>query len=65
VDKEEVVSVQSFDNYLETQFLPHIKALYATTVKVHTNIEDVMKLMVQAIHKNEWTENDVSFFNKL
>ncbi len=57
--------MQAFDNYLESQFLPHVKSLYATMVKVHTNLEDVLKLMVQAIQKNERTENDVSVSNKL
>lgn len=61
MDNQEVLSVQNFDNYLESQFLPHVKSLYKTTVKVHTNLEDVLKLMVQAIQKNERTENEVSF----
>jgi hypothetical protein len=61
VDNEAVLSVQSFDSYLESQFLPYIKSLYATTVKVHTNLEDVFKLMVEAIRTNERTENDISF----
>ena len=52
--------MQDFDSHLESHFLPHVKSLYATTVKVHTNIEDVLKLMVQAMKKNERTENDVS-----
>ena len=60
VDNQEVLSVQNFDHYLESQFLPHVKSLYATTVKVHMNLEDVLKLMVQAIQKNERTENEVS-----
>ncbi len=57
--------MQAFDNYLESQFQLHVKSLYATTVKVHTNLEDVLKLMVQAIQKNERIENDVSVSNKL
>ena len=57
--------MQAFDNYLESQFQLHVKSLYVTTVKVHTNLEDVLKLMVQAIQKNERIENDVSVSNKL
>ncbi len=48
-----------------TEFQLHVKSLYVTTVKVHTNLEDVLKLMVQAIQKNERIENDVSVSNKL
>ncbi len=53
--------MQAFNNYLESQFQLHVKSLYATTVKVHTNLEDV----VQATQKNERIENDISVSNKL
>jgi hypothetical protein len=55
-----VLNTQAFDDFLEAHFLPHVKSLYATTVKVHTNLEDIMKLLVQAIESNERNEADVS-----
>ena len=60
VDNEAVLNAQAFDDFIEANFLPHVKSLYATTVKVHTNLEDVMKLLVQAIVSNERNESDVS-----
>ncbi|CAB4033805.1 Hypothetical predicted protein, partial [Paramuricea clavata] len=59
VDNEAVLNTQAFDDFLEAHFLPHVKSLYATTVKVHTNLEDIMKLLVQAIESNERNEADL------
>ena len=53
MDNEAVIEI-------EAHFLPHVKSLYATTAKVFTSIDDVVKLLVQAIASNERNKADVS-----
>ena len=38
-----------FDDFLETKFITYIKSSYNITLKAHTSIEDVLKLLVDAI----------------
>ena len=47
------------DEFLQMNFLPYVRSLYDVTVKVHTSIDEVVKLLLQAIRAKNYDEDKV------
>ena len=62
---DEIVSMENLDTYLEAEFIPYVKDIYAVSVKVTTSLEEVFGMIMAAVEKLQLTKNDVSFLATL
>jgi hypothetical protein len=59
VNNPDVIDCGTVDEFLQTNFLPYVRSLYDVTVKVHTSIDEVVKLLLQAIQTKNYDEDKV------
>jgi hypothetical protein len=52
------------DRYLVDKFFPYVRAIYAVSMKTFTSVEDVFRLVMQAVEKLHMTKDDVSIFSR-
>jgi hypothetical protein len=62
VDDENLVTTASLDEYLQGEFIPYVTSFYDATVKSHTSMEDVFRLLLQAVVKQQLEKAEVRLF---
>ena len=60
VNNPEVVSCGMVDEFFEKNFLAYVRSLYDVTVKVHTSVDEVIRLLVQAIQNGSYDKTKVN-----
>ncbi|CAB4011282.1 Hypothetical predicted protein [Paramuricea clavata] len=60
VDDSSIVSTMEVDNYLNTDFLPFIRSMYAESAKALTSFEEFFNLLLQAIIKCGYKKDKLS-----
>ena len=59
MNNPDVIDCGMVDEFLQMNFLPYVRSLYDVTVKVHTSIDEVVKLLLQAIQAKNYDEDKV------
>lgn len=56
--------MEGLDRYLDSEFLPYVRAIYATNVKTFISVKEVFHLVMQAVEKLQLKKDQVSKLNK-
>ena len=60
MNNPDVVNCGMVDEFFEKNFLAYVRSLYDVTVKVHTSIDEVIRLLVQAIQNENYDKTKVN-----
>ena len=60
VNNQDVVNCGMVDEFFEKNFLVYVHSLFDVTVKVHTSVDEVIGLLVQAIQNENYDKTKVN-----
>ena len=60
MNNPDVVNCGMVDEFFEKNFLAYVRSLYDVTVKVHTSVDEVIRLLVQAIQNENYDKTKVN-----